>query len=125
MAREKPSPVFFDALVELYIDINDWNNVVKNGEAAISQIEKINYNIQDKEHLSHFYFNAACGYSRLGQYDQSLARLKQAFSIDTSLMSWSFRVPSLENLRNHMGYENFKNEMLNLLKVNRQAQRIS
>lgn len=111
LVRKTESPLIYDALRELSYDQHghrDWHHQLEYAEAALHRIEALNLDVPDAEHLSHFYYNAACGHSLAKNYEMSAKRLREAFSLDHSLRSWSLRDPDLENLRIHLGIEEFK-----------------
>ncbi len=107
-ASQTGSPIYFDALRELFYQQNDWTQHLHYAEAVISSIEELEIEVTDKTHLSHFYYNSACSYSMAKRYEMSSHRLKQAFAIDRSLRDWSLLDPNLQNLREHLGEKQFR-----------------
>jgi len=108
LANQTQSPLVYDALRELSYGQRDWEHQVQYAEAAIRRINDLGLQVKDSQHLSHFYYNSACGYSLIKDYEKAALRLKEAFSINGSLRSWSLRDPDLENLREQLGIEEFR-----------------
>ena len=98
----------YDALRELSYADRDWPSQLHYAEAVIRRVKSLSFDIRDAEHLSHFYYNSACGHSVEKEYEMAEQRLKEAFSIHSDLSSWSLRDPDLENLRDHIGMERFE-----------------
>jgi tetratricopeptide (TPR) repeat protein len=111
LADQTQSPIVYDALRGLSYTPNgqkDSEHRVQYAEAAIRRINDLSLQVKDRRHLSHFYYNAACGFSGTKDYEKAAVRLQDAFSIDGSLRSWSLRDPDLENVRKHLGSEKFR-----------------
>lgn len=111
LANQTQSPIVYDALGRLSYSPNgqiDWKHQVQYAEAAIRRINDLGLQVKDALHLSHFYYNSACGYSATKDYEKAALRLKEAFSINGSLRSWSLYDPDLDNLRKHLGIEEFR-----------------
>lgn len=102
------SPVYLDVLRALLYLEDDQTRYAAVAERVVKAATRERYEWSQPTTLGHFLYNAACGQSRLGNFEAAGKRLQEALRYAPEMFLWSQEDPDLEGLRNHMGLERFR-----------------